>query len=300
MSTTAYIYVSKPSSGNLEIGLSRGLWGWHTSGLDRANHRAAVQSLEEGDLVVFGYGGPANRVPPGEWADVSLRRVVVTQVNKPYFIERTPVWPDAEYPERIGIDVLDEEEDVHGSALGADGMEALRLSSNKQGAAILQAGTAVVANLADALPPVEPGSGNGSIDHDGEENAVAQVLVRREQAKLRRRLLKGAAQATCALCGRTLPVRFIRAAHIKRRSAASREERLQLANIMPACLLGCDELFEHGYVHVTSDGSIAVSDKANTTPHLAEAAKALEGRTVADYGPSREPFFTWHCDNVAG
>ncbi|MEE4595284.1 hypothetical protein V2J94_25930 [Streptomyces sp. DSM 41524] len=299
MSTTAYIYVSQKSSGNFDIGLSRGVWGWRSSGLDRADARAAVQSLKEGDLIVFGYGGPANRVPPGEWADVGLRRVVVTQVTSPYYVDRTPVWPDDEYPERIGIDVLDEEEDVHGSAVGADGMEALRLSSNKQGVAILRAGTAVVANLAGALPPVAPGSGDGSIDHDGAENAVAQVLVRREQAKLRRRLLNGAAQATCALCGRTLPVRFIRAAHIKRRSAATREERLQLANVMPACLLGCDELFEHGYVYVTGDGSIAVSDKTNTTPHLTEAAKALEGLTVADYGPSRAPFFTWHCDNVA-
>ncbi len=43
-----------------------------------------------------------------------------------------------------------------------------------------------------------------------------------------------------------------------------------------------------------------VSDKAITTPHLSDAAKALGGRTVAEYGPGREPFLTWHCNNVAG
>ncbi|QCX81211.1 hypothetical protein C9F11_38140 [Streptomyces sp. YIM 121038] len=299
MPKTAYIYVPTPSSGNLEIGLSKGLWGWRSSALDRAGARQTVQSLTKGDLLVLAHKGPNSRVAPGGWAAATLKRVIVTQIDKPYFTDTLTVWPDDDYPERIGIDILDEEHDVHGHALGADAMEALRLSANKQGAAVLQAGTGAVAQLADTLPPVSPPSSDGSIDHDGDDSTVAQVLVRREQSKLRKQMLNGATTFTCALCGRHLPIRFIRAAHIKRRSAASREERLQRANIMPACLLGCDELFEHGYVYATTDGKIAVSGKNPTTPALADAAKTLDGLPVADYGPHREPFFTWHRTNIA-
>ncbi|MGX5212633.1 hypothetical protein ACWKT3_28750 [Streptomyces violaceus] len=299
MPKSAYIYVPSPSGENLEIGLDRGLWGWRRSALDRAGARQAVRSLTEGDFLILGHKGPNSRVAPGGWANATLQRVIVTQVNRPYFTESAPVWPDDDYPERIGINVLEEEQDVHGAALGADAMEALRLSANKQGAAVLQAGIAAVAQLADSLSPAPDLPGDGTVDHDGADSALAQVLVRREQAKLRNNLLGGATKAACALCGRVLPVRFIRAAHIKRRSAASRQERLVMANIMPACLIGCDELFEHGYVYVTDNGTIAVSPNSNTTADLAVAAKALEGRTVADYGAHRAPFYAWHRTHIA-
>ncbi|MFF8649045.1 hypothetical protein ACF06D_12475 [Streptomyces griseoluteus] len=300
MPKTACIYVPRKSAENFEIGLSRGLWGWRSSALDRAGSRQRVQSLKRGDLLVFGYWGPNNRVAVGEWADVTLRRVVVAEVSEPYFTDTAPVWPDEDYPERIGINVLEDEQNVHGIALGADAMEALRFSATKQGVAVLQAGTAAVVQFADALPPVpdeEPG--DGILDHTGAESAIAQVLVRREQAKLRKALLRGATEKRCALCGRLLPVRLIRAAHIKRRSAASQSERRMLANVMAACLIGCDELFEHGYVYVTEDGAIAVNKSSSATPDLAAVAGSLEGRPVADFGTHRAPFYAWHRDNVA-
>ncbi|MFF9364866.1 hypothetical protein [Streptomyces griseoluteus] len=300
MPKTACIYVPRKSAENFEIGLSRGLWGWRSSALDRAGSRQRVQSLKRGDLLVFGYWGPNNRVAVGEWADVTLRRVVVAEVSEPYFTDTAPVWPDEDYPERIGINVLEDEQNVHGTALGADAMEALRFSATKQGVAVLQAGTAAVVQFTDTLPPVpddEPG--DGILDHTGAESAIAQVLVRREQAKLRKALLRGATERRCALCGRLLPVRLIRAAHIKRRSAASQSERRMLANVMAACLIGCDELFEHGYVYVTEDGAIAVNKSSSATPDLAAVAGSLEGRLVADFGTHRAPFYAWHRDNIA-
>ncbi|MFS4107229.1 hypothetical protein [Streptomyces sp. PD-S100-1] len=258
-----------------------------------------MQSLAEGDFLVLGHGGPNSRVAPGGWANASLQRLSVTQVSRPYFTDSTPVWPDDDYPERLGIDVLEDEQHVDGTTLGADAMEALRLSANKQGAAVLQPGIAAVAQLADALSAPSGLPGGKTVEHEGADSAVAQVFVRREQAKVRATLFGGATNAACALCGRVLPVRFIRAAHIKRRSAASRQERLMMANIMPACLIGCDELFEHGYVFVTDDGTIAVSSKSHTTLDLVVAAKALAGRTVADYGPHRAAFYAWHRTHIA-
>ncbi|MFD8914098.1 hypothetical protein [Streptomyces sp. NPDC059575] len=299
MPKTAYTYVPSDSRDNLEIGLDQGVWGWRSSALDRAGARQAIQSLREGDFLVLGHKGPNCRVAPGGWSDITLQRVVVAEITRPYFTDGAPVWPDDEYPERIGINVLEEEQAVRGGTLGVEAMEALRLSANKQGAAVLRSDIAAVVRLADAFSSAEDLPGDETVEHDGADSAVAQVFVRREQAKLRRALLRGSAEMGCALCGRVLPSRLIRAAHIKRRSAATRAERLMLANIMPACLIGCDELFEHGYVYVTEDGTIAVNSKSTSTPDLAVAAETLKGRLVADYGSHRAPFYGWHRTNVA-
>ncbi|AIS00395.1 hypothetical protein [Streptomyces glaucescens] len=300
MLKTAYIYVPRPSRQNLEIGLDHGLWGWRSSALDRADARQVVQSLSEGDFLVLGHTGPNSRVAPGGWAEATLQRLIVTQVDKTYFTDSTPVWPDDDYPERVGIDVLEEEQDVHGTTLGAEAMEALRLSANKQGAAVLLPDVAAVAQLAEAPRRAPALPSDETVHHEGAESALARALIRLEQAKLRRAMLRGASEAVCALCGRVLPSRLIRAAHVKRRSAATRQERRMMANIMAACLIGCDELFEHGYVYVTEAGTVAVSPKCEATPDLAETAKALEGRVVADYGPHRAPFYAWHRTHIAG
>ncbi|MEV7849567.1 hypothetical protein [Streptomyces sp. NPDC088183] len=307
MPKTAYIYVPAPSKKNLEIGLDRGLWGWKSATLDRATGRPDVQSLEVGDYLVLAHIGPQARVPAGGWASATLKRVIVTQITQPYFQDTTQVWPDDTYPERIGIDLLADEANVTGQTLGDQAAEALRLSANKQGSALVYPGTAALAQFVTELPTTDEGEGEQqpqlpnepeAVTHAGADSALVEVLVRREQNKLRKKMLNGADTFTCALCGRHLPVRLIRAAHIKRRSQASREERLQLSNIMPACLLGCDELFEHGYIHVTDTGHVAVSGKAGEHPALKEAADQLAGNPVGGYSEHRAPYFAWHRNNI--
>ncbi|MFF6837367.1 hypothetical protein ACFY8X_01060 [Streptomyces tanashiensis] len=226
--------------------------------------------------------------------------MIVTQITRPLFEATDQVWADDTYPERIGIDVLSEEDNVTGLSLGADAMEALRLSANKQGAAVVFQGSGTIANLAAELPSMEDGSELSDVTHDGDTNAVAQVLVRREQQKIRKALIGARSTAGCAFCGRTLPSRLIRAAHIKRRSEASRQERLNLNNILPACLMGCDELFEHGYIYVTVDGTLAASPSSSATSDLQQIADVLVGRTVADFGAHRAEFFRWHREQTAG
>ena len=148
---------------------------------------------DHGAVVVFHALGGV-----GGWSQATIKRIIVTRVIKPHFTVATPVWPDDDYPERIGIDVLDEQHTIHGTTLGADAMEVLRLSANKQGAAVLRPDAAALTRLVDALPPVPAPAGEGSIDHDGADSVVAQVLIRREQAKPRSALL-GAATAWCGV-----------------------------------------------------------------------------------------------------
>ena len=83
MPDVAYVYVPIRSRGNLEIGLARGVWGWRSETLDRAESRAAVESLGDGDFLFLGHKGPDPRVPEGGWRDAVLKRVIVAQVTRP-------------------------------------------------------------------------------------------------------------------------------------------------------------------------------------------------------------------------
>src|SRR5262245_46109236 len=72
---------------------------------------------------------------------------------------------------------------------------------------------------------------------------------------------------TCALCGRTYPVAFLVAAHVKQRASCSEEERRDWAHVvMPLCKFGCDDLYEHGYVSVEPGGKIVTRPDVWLTP----------------------------------
>ncbi|NKX56272.1 hypothetical protein [Arthrobacter mobilis] len=90
----------------------------------------------------------------------------------------------------------------------------------------------------------------------------ATVLRRKEQAYLRNYVLPGNA-GICALCERIMPIEFLVAAHIKRRSACSDTEKQDFENIaMPNCKLGCDELFGRGFICLNAEGTVEVSSLA--------------------------------------
>ncbi|MGG2035142.1 hypothetical protein ABFY62_31035 [Pseudomonas aeruginosa] len=93
--------------------------------------------------------------------------------------------------------------------------------------------------------------------HLGDELDVpAAVKRRKEQALLRTILLSNKASECCALCGRDLPVDLLVIGHIRKRHSCPPEMKKDLANVMPVCLLGCDRLFENGYVFIDSTGTI--------------------------------------------
>jgi hypothetical protein len=111
--------------------------------------------------------------------------------------------------------------------------------------------------------------------------------ARREQAILRGSLGIGTGDSsrlhTCGLCGRDVPESLIVAAHIKPRRECSEAERLDIPAIaIPACLLGCDALFEHGFITVGRDGTV-----------IANGASSLElehiaGRQSVAWNDARE------------
>ncbi|WP_433495492.1 hypothetical protein ACQP26_09535 [Micromonospora sp. CA-248089] len=122
---------------------------------------------------------------------------------------------------------------------------------------------------------------------------------RGEQALLRQCLLGSATEAACAICGETYPVRFLRAAHIKKRSVCMEQEARDLDHIaMPACLFGCDALFEAGYIAVDPTGHVIVTDEPGHPPGLREKLGKLAGQRVEAHTASSAAYFAWHRDNT--
>lgn len=122
----------------------------------------------------------------------------------------------------------------------------------------------------------------------------ASVAVRREQPALRRYLLAARNEAPCAICGITLPASLLIAAHIVPRSALSHGERLKFDSAaFLACLLGCDALFEAGYVVVDVRGVVQRGRKSDRA--VEKVVARLEGNAVDGFTPARATQFARHA-----
>lgn len=95
---------------------------------------------------------------------------------------------------------------------------------------------------------------------NGPTDISVLVNARKEQSQLRAKLLQGSTEAQCGICGRLVPARYLRAAHIKQRSKATESERKDPNIAMLACSLGCDQGFECGDIIVDSQGTMSLSN----------------------------------------
>ncbi|MGW2872197.1 hypothetical protein [Kitasatospora sp. NPDC001225] len=311
------VYVPAASKRNFEIGLRESIWGWKPETAEKANTPEVLDGLKPGDYVLFGHRGPNARVPEGGWADAVLRELAVAQVTGAVYKDKATVWPDDAYPVRVRLDVLDLEATIAGGQLGAAAMEAFRLSANKQGAPVPVADPEVMTRLVDSIEqqPIASSDATGptaawhgpdtSQDPDrylelGDSlDRPVVALARREQARVRRAKFNGRSSIRCDLCGRELPQALVRAAHVRKRSQSNLEQRSHLANVMAACVLGCDALFEDGYIRVSSDGIVEVSEKGAASADLLAAARTLEGRRCTAHTPESAQYFDWHWTNWA-
>lgn len=128
------------------------------------------------------------------------------------------------------------------------------------------------------------------------EDTDLQVLTtnRKEQAILRKVLLKNQKVIKCGICGKEYPAEFIVASHIKKRALCSKEERLDIENIaMPMCKFGCDNLFESGYIYV-ENGIIKYNETRATTNDLKNYLQSINGKRCHYYTDKSKKYFTEH------
>jgi hypothetical protein len=308
MSSNLYaLYLSRAAHENLDIGLSEGRWGLTDDAVVRRLTQLSpprsglelLQELEIGDHVLAASGGPQPRVKRGGWADETLREGSLWRVTRRYFHDTSRPWPappnrpDESYPHRFGIEEVETLTDITKDMVELVGMDAMHYSANIGGLPV------PVVHGAPLLGTVGiPGPGEsedpGFLVLGGDLDATVLTSVRREQRKLRAKLLGGAITATCSLCGLTVPTDCVRTAHVKRRSLCSENERLDMANIMIACTLGCDHLFELGYIHVDGAGIVQPRDTDTITPALSEALDRIVGRTCPAHSAASEPYFASH------
>ncbi|MDN5686203.1 MAG: HNH endonuclease [Brachybacterium sp.] len=128
----------------------------------------------------------------------------------------------------------------------------------------------------------------------GTTSALREKLARSEQAALRGHLLAGATHGPCNLCGRDLPSELLVAAHIVPRHRLTDDERRELSRIaMLACALGCDALFEHGYIAVDTTGTVrdfTGSGSLDASVH----AKDIAGQRCDAHTPATAGRFAEH------
>lgn len=281
---TGVVYVPSTAARNLALGLAVPVWGFTEELMARSDYRAQFRRMQVGDLLFLGHAGPSNRVPPGGWRDARLRSGHLGVITALTETATDPVWPDALYPYRPSFELIEEIDDVGADSVGEDVMEALRLSSNQQGRPV------VLSLNVPLLEAREPREEVTDLTLDGTLDAMAYVRRRREQSMLRDKKLGTAAEAKCDLCGRLLPVRYLRIAHVKPRHRCSEDEKRDLSNVMVACVT-CDVLFEQQDVVVTDDGTIVSGTGRHTTPELLLMAEALAGRRCAAHGPASTGYF---------
>ncbi len=156
---------------------------------------------------------------------------------------------------------------------------------------------------ADALEPNRVGQvavarAATRFDANAPLERMASALVRQEQAPLRNALLQGGTSGTCGICGHTLSASLLVSGHIKPRSACTDEEKRDIPSIaMLFCLLGCDALYERGYVYL-DEGVIKSRSKAQDSDELKSVLNRLRNNPCQYWTPKRAVYFRWHAENV--
>jgi hypothetical protein len=128
----------------------------------------------------------------------------------------------------------------------------------------------------------------------GATDGVAERRFRREQRLLRKALGLGNGSHCCYLCGREFPDQLLVAAHIKKRSACDDHEKVDIPAVaMITCALGCDALFEQGFVVVDGNG-VVVAAKSDSNDEVRALTRRLEGRVIGGWSHASAKYFEWH------
>ena len=136
-------------------------------------------------------------------------------------------------------------------------------------------------------------------DFSGGTDRPITGTFRREQRALRQHLIGNRKSGECGLCGRSLSSNLLVASHIKPRNECTEKERIDPSVVMLACVLGCDSLFDKGFIYIDQNGIIKVSSKSDGFPDLSQFVSAIDGQLAKAYSEKAKDYFAWHEKNIA-
>lgn len=116
---------------------------------------------------------------------------------------------------------------------------------------------------------------------------------RKEQALFRAILFKSKKEAQCAICHRLIPTNLMVAAHIKPRSKCNPNERKNINVVMPLCKIGCDDLFEKGYIVVDEEGIVRTNYKIRYSKAMKFILNNLIGNSCKFFNNKTISFFEY-------
>ncbi|WP_166871466.1 HNH endonuclease signature motif containing protein [Salinibacterium sp. ZJ450] len=283
---------------NYETAIDQGsLWSSETASGVRQASRIALHQLKRGDIV-FHYAGQAIRAVSTvaeEWVDAprpdGYPKKKPDDLDVGWYVKVAPITTGLWLPWQRAAELI-----THGNRgpldyRGVTAQKYVSPLSDEDGARLLGELGVVIEPEGDSLYGLPASTWGGDVT-----DAETVAKVRLEQGELRAHLLDGRTAADCALCGRRLPKGLLIAAHIVPRSLSTEEERRDFGAIaMLACALGCDALFEWGYVVVDETGIIRRGIEA-PTEDLAEAVSELDGRPCTAHDPLRAPSYARHLE----
>ena len=119
---------------------------------------------------------------------------------------------------------------------------------------------------------------------------------RLEQGYLKANLFGKRTIGTCACCKKEFPVSYLITAHIKKRTFCEPSERKDLNVVMPMCRMGCDEIYEKGYISVLN-GVFIDMDKTPTSNDLRDYINRVANSDCDYFGDETKNYFDWHYNH---
>jgi hypothetical protein len=136
-------------------------------------------------------------------------------------------------------------------------------------------------------------------EFQNEENLDTKSTTtgRKEQSRIRRLLFKNKPTGVCCICNKEYPVKFLWAAHIKKRAKCSLDEKKDTRHIAaPMCKFGCDELYEKGYIGVKGGSVIQIKDN-ELTDNLQSYINSIADNSCSSWNDNTKHYFDWHYKN---
>jgi len=301
----AFPNFQKTVLGKVPIGALKGIFTNISPSLDlvpvwgtKTSHRSTWDLMKSGDVVLF----VRNNI-------IEYSSIVVDRAESALMGGSYTLWADSNYSLLIALD------EVREFRLPIPQLNAMTGNSSKRVfralSALSEEGSdraldQLSGDLGEPLtfsPPIqfnEDAMKAALKKLEDNESSKATVVIRKEQDLLKGVLFQGRSLVECALCGREFaPGPFLWCCHIKPRAKCDALEKVNPSVVTPMCKLGCDDLYEAGFVFVDQCGIIQMNPNAAWTSSLEDYYQSnLVGRACSSFSPLNASFFEWHELNI--